>query len=56
MEHIEKLIRGRRSVRTFDGKDLRAEDLEKLTAFMAGLEIPTGYQWNVGCWTQGSGH
>ena len=30
MEHITELVRGRRSVRTFDGRPLRPEDLEKL--------------------------
>ena len=42
MEHLTELIRSRRSVRTFDGKDLRAEDLNKLTAFMAELKNPYG--------------
>ena len=42
MERLEALIRGRRSVRTFDGEDLRAEDLEQLTSFMAQLKNPYG--------------
>ena len=40
MEHLTQLVRGRRSVRTFDGNALRAEDLEKL--FMAELKNPYG--------------
>lgn len=42
MEHIEELIRSRRSVRSFDGKGLRPEDLEKLSSFMADLKNPYG--------------
>ena len=42
MEHVTELVRGRRSVRTYDGRDLSAEDLEKLSSFMAKLENPYG--------------
>lgn len=42
MEHIEDLVRSRRSVRTFDGESLRAEDVEKLSSFMGGLKNPYG--------------
>ena len=42
MENIEQLVRGRRSVRTFDGKGLRTEDLEKLSSFMEELKNPYG--------------
>ena len=42
MEHLKELVRGRRSVRTFDGKSLRAEDLEKLSSYMAELKNPYG--------------
>ena len=40
MEHLTELVRGRRSVRTFNGEPLRSEDLEKL--FMAELKNPYG--------------
>lgn len=40
MEHIEELVRGRRSVRTFDGREVSKEDLEKLSAFMEKIENP----------------
>ena len=42
MERLTELVRGRRSVRTFDGGDLRGPDLEKLSAFMAELKNPYG--------------
>ena len=42
MEQVTELIRGRRSVRTYDGRDLSAEDVEKLSSFMAKLENPYG--------------
>ena len=42
MEHLSELIRSRRSVRTFDGEGLRADDLEKLSSFMAELKNPYG--------------
>lgn len=44
MEHIEELIRNRRSVRTFDGRGLSEEDLEMLTSFMKELENPYGIE------------
>lgn len=47
MEHIEELVRGRRSVRTFDGRGLSEQDLEKLSSFMKELENPYGIE--VGC-------
>lgn len=40
MENIEKLIQNRRSVRTYDGREVSEKDLEKLTAFMEGIENP----------------
>lgn len=42
MEHVEELIKNRRSVRTFDGREVSAEDLEKLTSFMEKPENPYG--------------
>ena len=42
MENIEKLIRDRRSVRTYDGREVSRTDLEKLSACMAKLENPYG--------------
>ena len=47
MEHIEELVRNRRSVRTFDGKGLSEEDLRKLSSFMAELKNP--YDIHVEC-------
>lgn len=44
MEHIAEVIRSRRSVRTFDGKEVSSEDLEKLTSFMEKIENPYGIQ------------
>ncbi len=40
MQNIKKLISARRSVRTFDDKQLTSQDLEKLNAFMAKIENP----------------
>lgn len=40
MENIEELVRNRRSVRTFDGREVSAEDLEKLTSFMSKTDNP----------------
>ena len=40
MEHMEELVRGRRSFRTFDGRALSRPDLERLSAFMAELKNP----------------
>ncbi|MCH5347705.1 MAG: nitroreductase family protein [Oscillospiraceae bacterium] len=42
MENIEELVRNRRSVRTFDGKEISPEDMEKLTTFMSDLKNPYG--------------
>ena len=42
MNHVEKLVRERRSFRTFDGRELTAEDREKLCAFMETIENPYG--------------
>ena len=47
MEHIEELVRNRRSVRTFDGEGLSEEDLGKLSSFMAELKNP--YDIQVEC-------
>ena len=40
MDNIEKLVSGRRSVRTFDGRKLSSEDTEKLLAFAEKTENP----------------
>lgn len=40
MEHIEELVRNRRSVRTFDATEIRPDDLEKLSAFCAQIKNP----------------
>lgn len=40
MQNIEKLVRERRSVRTFDERKLTADDMEKLCAFMAAVDNP----------------
>lgn len=40
MNHIEKVIRERRSVRTFEERALTEQDREKLCAFMASIENP----------------
>lgn len=42
MEELQKIVRGRRSVRTFDGRELEAADLEKLSAFLKETENPYG--------------
>ena len=42
MVNIEKLVRERRSFRTFDGRELTAEDREKLCAFIETIENPYG--------------
>lgn len=39
---VEKLVRERRSVRTFDERKLTIEDREKLLAFMESIENPYG--------------
>ena len=36
------IIRHRRSVRTFDGRALRAEDAEKIMEYASALENPYG--------------
>lgn len=40
MENVEQLIRDRRSVRTFDGKEINQNDLDKLSSFMKQIENP----------------
>ena len=40
MEHIEQLVRGRRSVRTFDGRELSSTDLERLSSFIKQIKNP----------------
>ncbi|MCH5262075.1 MAG: nitroreductase family protein [Lachnospiraceae bacterium] len=40
MEYITELIRTRRSVRTFDGRELTKEDVDKLSAFMEKTQNP----------------
>ena len=40
MENIRELVKNRRSVRTFDNRELSAEDREKLLSFMAEIENP----------------
>ena len=42
MNNMEKLVRERRSVRTFDGRDLTAQDKEKLCAYMETIDNPYG--------------
>ena len=42
MDNIEKLVRERRSVRTFDGRELTADDKEKLCAFIETVDNPYG--------------
>lgn len=42
MEHIQELVKSRRSVRTFDGREVSAEDLEKLSSFMGKIDNPYG--------------
>lgn len=42
MENINEIIRNRRSVRTYDGREVSQEDLGKLTAFMESIENPYG--------------
>ena len=42
MEHIAELVRGRRSVRTFDGRRISPDDLEKLSSFMRQADNPYG--------------
>ena len=40
MENLTKLVMQRKSVRSFDGEPLRADDREKLEAYLAGLQTP----------------
>ena len=42
MDNIEKLIRGRRSVRTYEVRPLSSEDMDKLSSFMERIENPYG--------------
>ncbi|MBQ9773959.1 MAG: nitroreductase family protein [Clostridia bacterium] len=43
MDNMEKLVRQRRSVRTFDGRALTAEDKEKLCNYIASIDNPYGH-------------
>ena len=40
MDNIAKLVRDRRSVRTYDGRAVSRPDLEKLSSFMERIENP----------------
>ena len=40
MEDITVLVQNRKSVRTFDGREIRPEELEKLRSFMQRIENP----------------
>ena len=42
MDNMEKLVRARRSVRTFDGRELTEDDKEKLYAYMETIDTPYG--------------
>jgi len=42
MDNIEKLVRERRSVRTFDGRELTETDKEKLCMFIETIDNPYG--------------
>ena len=42
MENITELVRCRRSVRTFDGKKVNEDDMEKLILYMEKIENPYG--------------
>ena len=42
MEHVEELVRARRSVRTFDGRRITAEDERKIRALMEQTSNPYG--------------
>jgi hypothetical protein len=42
MENLTELVQGRKSVRSYDGAALRAEDREKLAAYLADIETPFG--------------
>lgn len=40
MEHIAEIIQSRKSVRTFDGKEIKIEDMEKLSVYMEKIDNP----------------
>ncbi|MBE6639455.1 MAG: nitroreductase [Ruminococcaceae bacterium] len=42
MENIQELVKSRRSVRTYDGREITAEDKAKLCAFMENTPNPYG--------------
>ena len=42
MDNMKKLVRERRSVRTFDGRELTARDMEKLCAYIETIDNPYG--------------
>ena len=42
MEDIMKIVRSRRSVRTFDGQEIKTDDSHKLSLFMKEIENPYG--------------
>ncbi len=42
MENIKDLIKNRRSVRTYDGREITAEDKARLCAFMENIKNPYG--------------
>ena len=42
MSKLQEIIRGRRSVRTFDGQPVSAEDREKLEQYIATITNPFG--------------
>ena len=42
MEDIMKIVRGRRSVRTFDGRGIDTADRNKLSSFIKEIENPYG--------------
>ena len=42
MENITELVHCRRSVRTFDGKEVNEDDMEKLVLYMEKIENPYG--------------
>ena len=39
MENITKIICGRRSIRTFDGKEVNKDDINKLSLFMEKIDL-----------------
>ncbi|MDE7245570.1 MAG: nitroreductase family protein [Oscillospiraceae bacterium] len=42
MEDIIKIVRGRRSVRAFDGREINADDMDKLSLFIKKIDNPYG--------------